>query len=142
LHNEPRQHRPPDRNDSDDQGPGDGVDDYRGADYHSLLSSLLNNPVGEGSSDPIGDDPIDVPPSETDDFHKRLQELNTPLYPSCKNYSRLSFIIELYLVKSRLKMSDVTFEETVHLLKNAFPDINIPDSFSETKKLIRALGCD
>ena len=30
----------------------------------------------------------------------------------------------------------------VYLLKNAFPDINIPDSFYETKKLIRALGCD
>ena len=34
-------------------------------------------------------------------------------------------------------MSDVTFGEIVHLLKNAFPDINIPDSFYETKKLIR-----
>ena len=39
-------------------------------------------------------------------------------------------------------MDDVTFGKMVHLLKNAFPDINIPDSFYETKKLIRALGCD
>ena len=39
-------------------------------------------------------------------------------------------------------MSDVIFGEMVHLRKNAFPDINIPDSFYETKKLIRALGCD
>lgn len=142
LHNEPRQQPPPDINDSGDQSLGDGVDDYGGVDYHGLLSSLLNNPVGEGSSDPIGNDPTDVPPTETEDFHKKVQELNTPLYPGCKNYSRLSFIIELYLIKSRGKMSDVTFGEMVHLLKNAFPDINIPDSFYETKKLIRALGCD
>ena len=81
LHNEPRQHPPPDRNDSGDQGPGDGVDAYVGVDYHDILSSLLNNSVGEGSSDPIGDDPTDIPPSETDDFHKKVQELNTPLYP-------------------------------------------------------------
>jgi len=39
-------------------------------------------------------------------------------------------------------MDDVTFGKMVHLLKNAFPDINIPDSFYETKKLIRALGYD
>ena len=39
-------------------------------------------------------------------------------------------------------MSDITFREMVHLLKNAFPDINIPDSFYETKKHIRALGYD
>ena len=68
--------------------------------------------------------------------------MHAPLYSGCKNYSRLSFIIDLYLIKSRGKMSDVTFGETVYLLKNAFPDINIPDSFYETKKLVRALGCD
>ena len=39
-------------------------------------------------------------------------------------------------------MSDITFGETVHLLKNAFPDITIPDSFYKIKKLIRALDCD
>ena len=39
-------------------------------------------------------------------------------------------------------MSDVTFGETVHLLNNVFPDINILDSFYETKKLIRELGYD
>jgi len=30
----------------------------------------------------------------------------------------------------------------VHLLKNAFSDINIPNSFYETKKFIGALACD
>jgi len=68
--------------------------------------------------------------------------LHAPLYPGCKNYSKLSFIIELYFIKSRGKLNDVTFGEMVHLLKNVFPDINIPDSFYDTKKLIRALGCD
>ena len=39
-------------------------------------------------------------------------------------------------------MSNVTFREILHLLKNAFSDINKPDSFYETKKLIGGLGCD
>ena len=79
---------------------------------------------------------------KTDDFREKVKELHAPLYLGFKNYSRLSFIKELNLIKSRGKMSDVTFGEAVHLLKNAFPDINIPDSFYETKKLIRALDCD
>ena len=141
LHNEPRQYPPLNRNDSDDQGPGDDVC-YDGVDYRGFLSSLLHNLVDEGSSASTDDGPNDAPPSETDDFREKVKELHAPLYPGYKNYSRLSFVIELYIIKLRDKMSDVTFEETVHLLKDAFLDINIPDSFYETKKLMRALDCD
>jgi len=141
LHNKSRQHPPLNRNGSDDQGPGDDVD-YGGVSYDGLLSSLLYNPVDKGGSDPNDNDPTDAPPSETNDFRDKVKELRTLLYPSCKNYFRLSFIIELYLIKSSDKMSDIIFRETVHLLKNALPDINILDSFYETKKLIRELGCN
>jgi len=130
---------PTNRNDSDGQGHCDGVY-YGGVDYHDLVSSLLHNPIDDGSSDPTGDDPTDAPPSETDDFREEVKKLHSPLYAGCKNYFRLSFIIELYLIKSRGKMSNITFGETVHLVKNAFPDINILDSFFKTKKFIRALG--
>jgi len=71
----------------------------------------------------------------TNDFH--VKELQIPLYPRCKNYSRLSFIIELYLTKSRGKMSDGTYEAMVHLLKNVFPDINIPDLFYKIRNLLK-----
>ena len=102
LYNEPRQHLLPNRNDSDDQGPGDGVY-YGGVNYHGLVSSLLHNPINEGSSDLTDDGPTNAPPSETDDFREKVKELHAPLYRVCKNYSRLSFIIELYLIKSRGK---------------------------------------
>ena len=108
---------PLNRNDSNDQDPGDDNVDYSGVDYQSLLSLLLHNLVGEGCSDPNGDDPTDAPPSETNDFLEKVKELHVPLYLGCKNYSKLSFIIELYLIKSRGKMSDITFGEMVHLLK-------------------------
>ena len=85
LHNEPRKYPPPNRNDSDDQGPSDGVY-YGGVNYHGLVSSLLYNPVDKGSSDPTGDDPTDAPPSEIDYFCEKVKELHNPLYSSCKNY--------------------------------------------------------
>ena len=103
MDNEPRQHLSPNRNDSDDQGSADDVY-YGGVDYHGFLSSLLHNPVDEGSSDPIDDGPTNAPPLETDDFREKVKKLHALLYPGCKNYSRLSFIIELYLNKSRGKI--------------------------------------
>ena len=121
---------PPPRNDIDSQGLSDAFF-HGGAEYHGLLSSL--NPFDEGSSIlfdegsgiPISDDPAEGSGFPiNDDFRQKIQELNSPLYPGCKNYSRLSFIIELYLIKSRGKISNVTFGEILHLLKNAFPDIN------------------
>ena len=115
MHNESRQHPPPNRNDSDDQGPDDDVY-YSGVDYHYLLSSLLHNPVDKGFSDPTDNDPTDAPLSKMDYFCEKVNKLHTPLYPDCKNFFRLSFIIELYLIKSRGKMSDVTFGETAYLL--------------------------
>ena len=75
LHNESRQLPPSNRNDSDYQGPSDGVY-YGGVDYHGLISSLLHNPIDEGSSDLTGDDSTDAPPSEKDDFHKKVKELH------------------------------------------------------------------
>jgi len=139
LHNKPRQNLPLNRNDNDDQSLGDGVY-YGDVDYHGLLSSLLKNSIDEVSIDPTDDGPTDTPPLETDDFREKVKELHAPLHPGYKNYFRLSFIIELYLIKSRGKISNVTFGETVHLLKITFPDIDIPDSFYNTKKLIRLLG--
>ena len=135
MHDEPRQHPPSHRNNSDNLGPSDGID-YGGVDYHNLLSSLLHNLLDEGSTSRTDDDPTNAPSLETDDFREKIKELHTPLYQGCKNYSRLSFTIELYLIKLRDKMSDVAFGEMVYLLKNVFPDINIPDSFYETNKLI------
>ena len=120
MHNESRQHPPPNRNDSDDQGPGDGVY-YGGVDYHGLLSSLLKNLIDEGFIDSTDDGPTDTFPLETDDFHEKVKELHAPLHPGCKNYSRLSFIIELYLIESRGKIRDVTFGETLNLSKKCIP---------------------
>ena len=149
LHNEPRElPPPPPSNDTESQGLSDAIF-QGGAEYYGLLRSL--NPIneagssisfGEGSAIPISDDPtegsgfpISDDPAEgsgfsiSEDYLHKIKELNSPLYPGCKNYSRLSFIIELYLIKSKGNMSNVTFGEILRLLKNAFPDIIIPDSF-------------
>ncbi|XP_012851820.1 PREDICTED: uncharacterized protein LOC105971513 [Erythranthe guttata] len=77
---------------------------------------------------------------EVDDFRKLIEEWCIPLYEGCQENSKLSFVLEFYKIKSRGKMSDKTFSDTLQLIKK-IPGLNIPDSFYEVKKLIGKLGC-
>ena len=72
LHIEPRQHTLSNRNDSDDQGPSDGID-YGSVDCHILLSSLLHNLIYKESSDPIGNNTTDDPSLEMNDFREKVK---------------------------------------------------------------------
>jgi len=72
MHNEQWHHLPLDKNDNDDQGPGDGVD-YGGVNCHGLLSLLLYNPINEGSNDPIDNNQIDALPWRQIIFARRLK---------------------------------------------------------------------
>ncbi|XP_012851493.1 PREDICTED: uncharacterized protein LOC105971188 [Erythranthe guttata] len=77
---------------------------------------------------------------EVDDFRKLIEEWCIPLYDGCQENSKLSFVLEFYKIKSRGKMSDKTFSDTLQLIKK-IPGLNIPDTFYKVKKLIGKLGC-
>ncbi|XP_012857535.1 PREDICTED: uncharacterized protein LOC105976822 [Erythranthe guttata] len=80
------------------------------------------------------------PNPETDDFRTLIEEWCIPVYDGCRVYTKLSFVMEFYKIKSRGKMSDNTFTETLQLMRK-LDFLNIPDSFYEVKKLIGKLGC-
>ncbi|XP_012846989.1 PREDICTED: uncharacterized protein LOC105966967 [Erythranthe guttata] len=110
-------------------------DDDMSADINPTMDELLQaclNPtqhaLGEESS------------SESDDRRKLIEEWCIPLYEGCTDNSKLSFMMDFYKIKSRGKMSDKTFSETLQLMKK-IPSLNIPDSSYEVKKLIGKLGC-
>lgn len=91
MHNEHADHYHEDklfdRNGNEDDGLGVDV----GADMNDFLRACLY---------PAQENPSGAPITESDDFCRLVEESNTPLYRSCKNYSKLSFIIELYQIKS------------------------------------------
>ncbi|XP_058093511.1 uncharacterized protein LOC131239697 [Magnolia sinica] len=79
--------------------------------------------------------------TEAQQFFKLVEDADKELYPGCKKFSKLSFIIRLYHIKCLGGWSDKSFTMLLELLKDALPEgETLPRSFYETKKIIGDLG--
>lgn len=78
---------------------GHGVcgDEVETDDMEGLLRACLH---------PAQEDPIGEAIPESDAFRSLIDDANTPLYPGCIDYSKLSFLIGLYHIKCPLKIRD------------------------------------
>ncbi|MCH86656.1 hypothetical protein A2U01_0007515, partial [Trifolium medium] len=78
---------------------------------------------------------------ENTKFYQLVKENEEKLYPNCKKYSKLSFMIHLYHLKCLHGWSDKSFSMLLDLLRDALPEENVlPKSYYETKKMISGLG--
>ena len=77
---------------------------------------------------------------EAKKFFRLVEEGKKELYPGCENFSKLSFVIRLYLLKTMHRLSNVAFSDLLDLLKEAFPFAQLPESFSKACKMIKDLG--
>jgi hypothetical protein len=74
-------------------------------------------------------------------FYQLVKENEQVLYPNCKKYSKLSFMVHLYHLKCLHGWSDKSFSMLLDLLRDALPEGNVlPKSYYETKKMISGLG--
>ncbi|KAL8097245.1 hypothetical protein AgCh_030391 [Apium graveolens] len=73
------------------------------------------------------------PNSDARKFYRLVEDGKQPLYPGSKNFSRLSFLVRLYHWKCLNGVTQTAFGEMLQLLKEAFPDIEIPTSFNSAK---------
>ncbi|CAN1135890.1 hypothetical protein LINPERPRIM_LOCUS20769 [Linum perenne] len=55
-----------------------------------------------------------------DDFNKLMKEGGEPLYKGCLNFSRLSFLLRLYHIKYKHKISNNAMKKILELLRDAF----------------------
>ncbi|KAI9125070.1 hypothetical protein K1719_003686 [Acacia pycnantha] len=69
-----------------------------------------------------------------------MDESDRPLYQGCQKYSKLSFLIKLYHIKCMCGITDKAMSMFLELLRDAFPDADIPSSFYEAKNIINRLG--
>ena len=83
----------------------------------------------------------DEPNVEVENFYKLVKDAEKEIYPNCKSFTKLKFIIQLYHTKCLCGMSNKAFTMILELIKKALPEgETLPNSFYESKKLIRQLG--
>ncbi|KAG6487522.1 hypothetical protein ZIOFF_056110 [Zingiber officinale] len=109
----------------------DAIDDIDGLLYEQFRDvAQEENGVGEG------------PNEDAKMFYNLLEDAKAELYPGCKNFTKLSFTIRLYLLKYLYGWSNASFNALLVLLRESMPQLNIPDSLNKTRGMIRDLGLD
>jgi hypothetical protein len=123
--------KPNDINDNHMNDTNDQVDDIDG-----LLSERFRGVAQEEYRVNEG------PNEDAKKFYNLIEESKQELYPGCETFSKLSFIIRLYLLKFLYGWSNTSFNALLELLREAMPFLNIPDTFNKTKSMIKDLGMD
>ncbi|RVX18397.1 hypothetical protein CK203_006331 [Vitis vinifera] len=76
-------------------------------------------------------------------FETLLEDAQKPLYPGCKNFTKLSALVKLYNLKARYGWSDKSFSELLSILGDMLPLNNeLPLSMYEAKKTLNTLGME
>ncbi|KAL4581331.1 hypothetical protein LXL04_017545 [Taraxacum kok-saghyz] len=79
---------------------------------------------------------------EAKKFYKLVEEGKQELFPGCKNFTKLSFIIRIFLYKTLHGLSNVAFTELLQLFLEVIPEAKLPASFSQAKSIMKDLGLD
>lgn len=119
--------------------------EYEAEDHNSLddIDGLLHDTfkdVAEGFDRNQGVE--DGPNKEARKFYMLVEEGKQELYPGCKKFSKLSFLIRLFLFKCLNGLTNIAFGDLLELLREAFPMANFPKSFDESKKIMKDLGLE
>ena len=76
-------------------------------------------------------------------FETLLENAQKPLYPGCRNFTKLSALVKLYNLKARYGWSDKSFSKLLSILRDMLPLNNeLPLSMYEAKKTLNTLGME
>ncbi|XP_060182289.1 uncharacterized protein LOC132611948 [Lycium barbarum] len=117
-------------NDDEDSNLRDDID--------GLLHDTFRNMEGESAHEEVKREGLLS--EDAKKFFKLLEEGKQELYPGCVTFTKLSFTIQLYLLKTLHGLSNVAFSDILALLKEAFPFSQLPESFNKARNMIKDLG--
>ena len=111
---------------------------------HDIGSAINVEDAKEGTETSYTTNPkYNAMNEKTSNFYKLLEDVEQELYPGCKKFSKLSFIVQLLNIKCLFGLSAKSIDAILTLLKKAFPDRNkVPNSYFKARKIIRELGHD
>nr|CAD1831778.1 unnamed protein product [Ananas comosus var. bracteatus] len=120
--------------------------DFDNTDVHDDIRGMLNEAFGifHEPDEKIAQQEYmsnKEPNEEAKKFYKLVDDLEQELYPGCKKFSKLSFIVRLFHLKCLNGWTNSSFTALLTLIKEALPDgETLPNLFYEAKKIINNLG--
>lgn len=103
--------------------------------FNANRENVFDHPTSSNSNE--------EPNKEAKRFYGLVKDAEQTLYPGCKKFSKLSFIIRLFQMKCLYGWSNTSLDSLLKLLAEAFPEGNVlPDSMYEVRKIIKDLGLD
>ncbi|KAF5471704.1 hypothetical protein F2P56_008477 [Juglans regia] len=130
-------------NADDEDSERDGADEYIDDMVHMLddIRSGTFVDVPQDHTDPLPTSgSILDDPSSSSSFDQLLEDARRPLLPGCTKFSKLSFIVKLLHIKTLGGWSIKSFDMLLNLLRAAFPDAELPQSYEESRSMERSLG--
>ena len=117
------------------------------SDMHDEMEEMLNDAFGmsmpneESERSPHVHEEFEKPNEDANKFYNLLREADHELYPGCKKFTKLSFIIRLFHMKCLNGWSNKSFTMLFELLKEALPEgETLPSNYYEAKKILYDLG--
>lgn len=111
---------------------------------HGLVNDLFGMHREEDTIDeegPLNQQSQKGPDAEVQTFYNLLKNADQELYPDCKSFSKLSFIIHLFLLKCLNGWSGKSFTMLLELLIKEFSlDETLPKSTYQAKTYLGKLG--
>ncbi|XP_056688594.1 uncharacterized protein [Spinacia oleracea] len=116
---------------------GNNVNDvHEGPDFNDIPNANEGDRLGDmirAAQDKFAENPAT--------FEGVLKDSETPLYPGCSKYTRLSSTLRLYNVKAGHGLTDQCFNEVLEVFKDMLPDDNVLASGAyEAKKILIPMG--
>ncbi|KAF7139861.1 hypothetical protein RHSIM_Rhsim06G0085100 [Rhododendron simsii] len=111
---------------------------------NNSMREMLHDTFGISNRDVGMDDmPSNVELSNADakKFFKLVSDAQKPLYPGCKEFSKLSLLVELFHNKCLGKWTNDSFTRLLRTFNRALPEgEKLPNSYYEAKKVLGELG--
>ncbi|XP_071680313.1 uncharacterized protein [Lolium perenne] len=122
----------------DDSNARDEIDQLLLDGFDMFNRSSLHSEKEEGSEDDSEDDSED---EDVESYRRLVNDGGQQLYPGCKKFSKLQFLVRLLNIKNVRGMTNAAFEDMLTLFREALPEgHSLPKKFHEAKQYIRGVG--
>ncbi|XP_042954736.1 uncharacterized protein LOC122291161 [Carya illinoinensis] len=106
--------------------------------FNDIRAATFGDAPEDNTTEPTQSAIPQSSPSTT--FDQLLEDAQRPLFDGCTKFSKLSFVVKLLHIKTLGGWSIKSFDMLLSLLRLAFPNVELPQSYEEARTLERGLG--